>query len=364
MKGRRRQRALVFIAIGLVVIVAVAWSPVRRHVRAASVLTELTGSSPVEGVRVEELALDGVRALRYGDDGPPVLLLHGVHPDGIEEPRLVRFASVLASAGLVVVTPELGALSRVELDPRAPEAIGRAARALAAREGRASVGVIGISFGGGLALVAAAEGHDAIGAVLAIGAHHDARRIARFWMGEPIGGPDGERPSVEPERYGPLVLAYAYADAYLEGVPDREEARGVLEALLREEPERARAGLEALSPEARARIDPLRHGQAIAPVVPRLSAILAAHEADLVALSPAGRLARVRVPVFLLHGIGDPLIPSFESQYLARELDPEVLEALLRSPLLGHADTQPATLRDELEVVHLMARALGAFESL
>jgi pimeloyl-ACP methyl ester carboxylesterase len=351
-------------ALLLGALVPLAWRPVRRHARAAALLTDLTGSAPVDGVATEELMLDGVRARRYGTEGPPVLLLHGVHPDGIEEPRLVRFASLLAKAGLLVVTPELGALSRVELDPRAPESIGRAARALAARERRASVGVVGISFGGGLALVAAAEGEPAIGAVMAIGPHHDARRCARFWLGEPVAGPDGERPAVEPERYGPLVLAYAYASDYLDGVPDREPARAVLAALLREDAQAARQGLAALSADARARIDPLRHGQSIAPAIARLNALLEAHAGDLEALSPAGRLRGVQAPVFLLHGLGDPLIPSIESHHLARELPEASLAALLRSPLLGHADTRPATLVDELEVVHLMARVLAAFESL
>lgn len=362
MKPPRSTRG--WVALGLLLLgVAALWRPARRHLQAAALLADLTDGTRAEGVPVEELALAGVPARRYGASGPPVLLLHGVHPDGIAEPRLVRFASLLARAGFVVVTPELGALARVELDPRAPDAVGRAARALARREARTSVGVVGISFGGGLALVAAAEPDAAIGAVLALGAHHDAARVARSWL-EPIRGPDGATPRAEPERYGPQVLAYAYADAYLEGAPDLEAARAVIGAMLRDEPEVVRTGVERLSPEARARVEPLRHGRALAPVTPELAALIDAHPRELAALSPAGRLRRVRGPVFLLHGERDRLIPASESEHLAAELPPSSLAAHLSSPLLGHADPRPARLLDQLAVVHLMARVLAAFEAL
>src|SRR5713101_6464312 len=38
---------------------------------------------------------------------PGVILLHGIHRAGIEEPRLINFARTLAGAGYEVMTPEL-----------------------------------------------------------------------------------------------------------------------------------------------------------------------------------------------------------------------------------------------------------------
>lgn len=348
MKRRRTIAALV--ACALLVTVALAWPAIRRHARAASLLTRLQRGEAPE-VDSRELRFDGLRARRYAgerDGAPVVVLVHGVHPDGIDEPRLVRFAKALASSGLVVVTPELPALAGAHLDPRGSRMLADACDAIARHEQRRSLGVVGISFGGGLAILAATRS-DAIGAILAIGAHHDAASLARSWLGAA-----GSR-----ERYGLQVLAHAYAGEYLEGVPDPEAAQAALAALLREE-----RPSSALSPEARARVEPLRHGHELAPVVPRLQAIVDAHADELAALSPAGQIARVDVPVFLLHGLEDPLIASTESQRIQRELPPRARGGLLRTPLIGHADPLEVSLLDQLEVVRFMARVLEAFESL
>lgn len=337
------------LAVGLLVALLLALPTLRRHVRAASLLTALTSGDALS-VPERELRLeDGTRARRYGsaDRGAPlVALIHGVHPDGIDEPRLVRFAQALASEGFVVVTPELEALASVRLDPNASTALASACDAIARLEGRSALGVIGISVGGGLALVAAPR-TERIGAILAIGPHHQIAELAQTWLDDD-----------ESERYGAQVLAYAYADDYFEGIPDADAVRAALGALLREE----RPELASLSPEARARLDPLRHGHELAPAAPRLRQIVEAHAADLAALSPAGHLVDVKVPVFLLHGQGDPLVPSTESRAIQRER-PEGTQ-LLRTPLLGHADHREVSLLDQLEVVRFMAGALAAFDAL
>src|SRR5690606_21110023 len=122
-------------------------------------------------VEARELRLGPLRAHRYAgsEEGALVVLVHGVHPDGIDEPRLVRFARSLAAAGLLVYTPELPALARARLDPGTASVLADACSAIARREHRRSLGVVGISFGGGLALRAASQ-TEVIGAVLAIGA--------------------------------------------------------------------------------------------------------------------------------------------------------------------------------------------------
>src|SRR5256885_1941002 len=44
-----------------------------------------------------------------------VLLVSGLHPAGIEEPRLVRLARQLSASGVCVVTPDIPELSRFEI---------------------------------------------------------------------------------------------------------------------------------------------------------------------------------------------------------------------------------------------------------
>lgn len=336
-------------ALGVTAIaVALGWGPARRHYDAAMLLSQFEGESAPR-VPERDLRLGTARARRYGTcDGPVVMLLHGVHSDGIDEPRFTRFARLLAVSGLCITTPEIAALRELRFDPRAVDAIDDAARALARREHRSKIGVIAISFGGGLALMAAARDDTAIGAVLAIGPHHDAVRLARWWLGDPIEGPDRERVTIEPERYGAGVLAYAFGDEYFDGLADAERAREALRARLEER--RLRIDL---SEEARARIDLGDRD--------RLRAIVDAHADDLAAVSPRGRLGSLRIPVFLLHGAGDTLIAPTESAWIAHEMPAE----LVRTPLIGHADRDPdAGLGAKLEVVHLMASALGAFEDL
>lgn len=347
---KRKRTIAALLACALLLAVALAWPSAQRHVRAASLLTSLQSGEAPE-VDTRELRLDGLRARRYGGeaDGPVVVLVHGVHPDGMDEPRLVRFARALAGSGMVVVTPELPALAGVRLDPSAARALAEACEAIARHEERERVGVIGISIGGGLALLAATR-TESIGAILAVGAHYDAAALARSWLSE--AGPR--------ERYGIQVLAHAYADDYLAGLPDREAAERAIADLLRE---RA-VSTDDLSPEARARVDPLRHGKDLSPVVPRLRAIVEAHAAELGALSPAGQIGGLDVPVFLLHGLDDPLIASSESERIDRELPAEARAGLLRTPLLGHADPREVGLGDELAVVHFMAKVLAAFEKL
>ena len=56
----------------------------------------------------------------------PALLVSGLHPSGIDEPRLVRLARQLSASGLAVVTPDIPELSRFEITPAITDAIEQA----------------------------------------------------------------------------------------------------------------------------------------------------------------------------------------------------------------------------------------------
>ncbi len=56
------------------------------------------------------------------------------------------------------------------------------------------------------------------------------------------------------------------------------------------------------------------------------------------AVSPEGRLANLKTPVYLLHGAGDNIIPSAETEWMAAELPKRSLRAELISPVLSHLD--------------------------
>src|SRR3954467_9062367 len=85
------------------------------------------------------------------------LLTSGLHPSGIDEPRLVRLARQLSADGVTIVTPDVPELSRFEITPAITDAIERAAGWLSLESGLAlhqPIGLMGISFSGGLSIVA------------------------------------------------------------------------------------------------------------------------------------------------------------------------------------------------------------------
>jgi len=219
----RRRYAVGPASLGALLLAGLAlWGPIARHARAAKLLLGFQeGEAP--GIHREERPLGDQRAIRYGlTAGRPVLLLHGVHPGGIDEPRLAAFATQLADRGFYVVTPALPALAVLRFDPATVDRVAAAAEALAAERGVSSVGVVGISVGGGIALRASTE-TPSIHAIFAIGAHYDITRLLDGWVASPE------------ERYGPLALAHAYPGEYF-AAPDPAAAAEALGAALTDAP--------------------------------------------------------------------------------------------------------------------------------
>ena len=90
----------------------------------------------------------------------------------------------------------------------------------------------------------------------------------------------------------------------------------------------------------------------------RLARALAEEKDQERALSPAGRMARIPVPVYLLHGEGDSVIPPEETTWADAELGAHEHVALV-SPLIEHVEIsgQP-TVSDQWALVRFMSRLL------
>src|SRR5580658_7220579 len=122
-KTKRGRLGIILVLVAA--LLAVAWTPAARHVRAASLLLRFSTPEEAKGlaralaVPVDEAdatyhdtAFEGgmvVRARLYSPRGsadpPGIVLVHGVHRRGIDEPRLIRFAKAIAGAGVRVLTP-------------------------------------------------------------------------------------------------------------------------------------------------------------------------------------------------------------------------------------------------------------------
>jgi pimeloyl-ACP methyl ester carboxylesterase len=291
-----------------------------------------------------------------------VVLLHGIHHLGIDDPRLWNLARALAGAGVLVMTPELQDLADYRVTARTIDMIGDSAVALSNRMHH-KVGVMGLSFAGGLALLAAdrKEFGDAMGFVVAIGAHDDMPRVARFFAANIIATPDGHETPLQAHEYGALVLAYSHLEDFFSAA-DVPVARESLRQWLWEQPEAMKTAA-ALSPEGKNELDLLLHHRD--QLREALLKEITLHKDEMEAVSPHGHMAQLHTPVFLLHGAGDTVIPSSETLWLAKDVPAAELKDSLISSALVHVDMgSKVTWQQQWQLVDFMAQVLDATEKL
>jgi dienelactone hydrolase len=313
------------------------------------------------------LAHGPLRARRYlplsaAARQPGIVLLHGVHPRGIDEPRMIEFARTLAAGGLDVLTPELPELLRYDLGGETIAQIRELAALHARQTASPAVGVIGISFAGGLALMAAAEqaADRPIGFVATLGAHDDLLRLCRYYAGEDVRGPDGEQVDVAPHPYGARVMLRQHLARFFDP-DDLPVAQRSLDAYLRDRGAQARQLATGLSPAGQTTMRILLDPDHPAELGAFLMQAAHAVRPQLMAASPHGHLSALRVPVFLLHGARDPVIPSIETRYLARELPARWVRETVITKLLRHAEfPEPVGLADTYELVRFLRDLLEA----
>ena len=292
-----------------------------------------------------------------------VVLLHGIHQLGIEDPRLSSLARAMAASGVAVMTPQIQDLTEYRVTPESIDVIGSSATVFSVKLGEPRVGLIGMSFAGGLSLLAAIkpEYSNHIGFVLAVGAHDDMARVARFFVENSIEAPDGVTTAFQAHEYGVLVFAYTHLEAFFspEDIPN---ARDALRQILWEKPGPNPAA-DQLSPAGRDKLDQLLHHREA--LHQALLNSIKLHGAEMDAVSPHGKLAKLTVPVYLLHGSGDTLIPSSETLWLSRDVPVQELRAVLISPALIHVDMDKKVPRgQQWELVSFMAGILDAADEL
>jgi dienelactone hydrolase len=294
-----------------------------------------------------------LRAVGYQplhERGRAILLVPGVHAAGIDEPRLVGFARDLAAMGHPVLTVELPDLMHYEITARSTDMIEDAAAWMMrrveyhGRDGR--IGMMGISFGGGLSIVASARPavSNGVAFVMAFGGHGDLPRTLKYLC---TGiQPDGAvRP---PHDYGLAIVLLGAADRVVPAAqvqPLRTAILSFLEASRLDMTDKPKAALEfkRATGLADGLAEPARTymGYVNARDVAHLGPVLLPHVADLgadPALSPA-RSPFPRAPVYLLHGTDDNVVPAIESTLLGHELSARGVPVhLLLTPLITHAE--------------------------
>jgi dienelactone hydrolase len=350
------------VAAGLAVAIAVAAVP---YVRTAAFLMDLAG---IEGgvrawIPIAPLPVtfrDLVVPTRHGEvpvrvyepdrrAPPTVVVFPGIHGGGVDAPRLTRLCERLSSSGLRVICAPLPDLRRFVITARSTDMIEDVTSWVSLQADLAPtsrVTLVGVSFAGGLALVAAGrDGLDnRLNAVVSIGGHGDLARTLRFLSTGVL--PDGSTRT--PHDY-PLALVELTVAAQL--VPRDQVAmlETALDTFLRASLDdgtgfahglpaiaRLTAEVDTMPEPTKALVralverDVAATGRAVAPWLDTLG--------NDPGLSPS--LAPVpQVPVFLLHGADDNVIPSTETPLTAADLTARGTTHVrwLLTPLLTHA---------------------------
>ena len=283
---------------------------------------------------------------------PGLVLVHGLTPEGKDDPRLARAADLLARGGLAVMVPDLPAMRAQRLRPSDAEVVAAAVRALAATPGvpDADLTVLAISVGTGPAIGAAmdSEIQTRVRLWVSLGGYAEARELVRYFTTgayafQGISGRVRFDPALareflalnldlvrEPRDRAALQAGLSGASLPPDAGP---EARAVLAVLENRDPARVDALLAALPPETQGLLD---------------------------ALSPARHAQRLRGRLVLVHGRDDPAIPYTESLRLAAAADPWRTRLVLVD-LLAHVEGHTPAWRQLLDVMRLWGTVYELF---
>jgi hypothetical protein len=304
------------------------------------------------------------------------LLTSGLHVSGIDEPRLVRLARQLAASHIAVVTPDIPELSRFEIAPAITDAIEDAGGWVAADASLSpdhTAALMGISFSGGLSVIAAGRPSLAhrVAYVFSLGGHDDLARVMRYLCTgrEPRPSPDVQLGSsavnaafvLPPHDYGVAVILLSLADRLVPAAQVDRLRDGVRQYLFA-------SALDGGVDKARAPAE-FEKVRRFAATLPQPSALLMRYVIDRDVVHLGARLLpligsrgaadalsvskspKPSVPVFLLHGLGDNVVPAVESEYMAEDLRGHAPVRLLLSGLISHAEAdQPMRAADVLQL--------------
>ena len=377
---RSRHRTLPKIGLAattfVLILLVFGWSSLAAQARAAVVLSSVletpvltSGAKMLTGEpRLEESAVAGNPALvaRPAGEGPwpAIFLVNGAVPEGRELPEIRRLARGLARAGFLVVVPDLPGLREGVISPETADETLRVARAISGwretRDGR--VGLVGVSTGATLALLAAEEDEleGRVSVVAGVAPYAEIETLLSL----ATTGHHEKNGRMVPYAAEPF-LAYASARSLISALPPGEDR----ETLLSEMDRVDRADQEPLAalrdrptgdlgPEAKSVVellaneDPGRFGGLYARLPPGV-------RADLEELSPVAGGGRIEAPVELVSGPRDKYFPPSESYEILR-LAPQGRVTVTEA--LDHAELgfSVGELPEFLEMNGFVVRALRA----
>ena len=306
-----------------------------------------------------------------------LLLIPGVHRDGIDESRLVGLAEDLAATGYGVLTVAAPDLQHFKITPQVTDTIEDAVMWTSEQpqfrtDGK--IGIVGISFSGGLSIVAAGREsiRDRVAFVMSFGGHGDlARAMHYLTTGEVLGDLEKAKKSSAvlgadhvgvhpPHDYGLAIVLLNLADRVVP--PDQVAAlsKGIDGFLLASslavtDPPKAVPVFEEMKAYQQTLPEPSRtymqyvndrEVDKLGPILSPVADALKDHPA-MPSLSPE-RSTPPTAPIFLLHGVDDNVIPSVETVLLAEHLKGKARVEGLLSGLITHAEVNRTATSTEV----------------
>jgi dienelactone hydrolase len=233
-----------------------------------------------------------------------LIVIPGLHPNGIFDPRFVGFANTCAEAGFQVIAPDIEDYRHFRLSEstfdKALAVMEELPAVLDLRNRR--VGVLGISYGSGPAFLIAAK--HKIDFVVSIGGYYSLEHAIEFSFSGVHG--NAKRP---PDEWGRLIFALNHIDdlvdekdspAFVEALQLRLQLKEPDEITLSSQAEELLSGiLKGLSPQQ----------------VDRFRTVARKREKEVRALSPELLLTKIdrETRLYLIHGVSDDSIPFEES---------------------------------------------------
>jgi acetyl esterase/lipase len=379
---RRWTRARAVAAVLALLLVAVLVPAVATHagrtaVRTLLFLPEMFPGTPVRPItlvsptpRCEEVVYayadtQALADLCYPGGATPVggvVFTLGVHPLDRHDPFLVRLHDGLTRTNMAVLRPQSPDLTSGRIAPREVDGMVTAFQTLQGRPevdaGR--VGLAGFSVGGALSTVAAADARirDQVRLVFSFGAYYDAFAVLGAMSDHQIQYDGVARPWT-PHHWS----VHVFAEQIVLAMPDSPE-RDYLGAVLADA-DSAGPPPGPFSPLGDMVYRLLTEGDRVDGQ--RLLAALPPEAQDTFRrLSPATSVQDLRAPMYVMHDVGDTLIPFTESRRLMDNLPADVPHRYAEFHMFEHVmPRDPGELLGSLnEVIELYQQLYGVFFAL
>jgi pimeloyl-ACP methyl ester carboxylesterase len=275
------------------------------------------------------VTLDGVQGDLYRppDEAPAVVLVPGAARLGKDDPRVVRLARAVARASRVVFVPQLALANRRFIEDDLQRLVLAVVALDEAAATHGQVTLLGISYGGSFAMVAAADPRleGRLAQVAVFGAYFDLVGVVQAAT-TGVSSIDGRRipwdlpPEAQAilEEAAPDLVPAASRQELGRALADRDPSglargdRALYDLLVNRDPERTRELARRLSGQAGAIME---------------------------RFSPSAIADQIRAPVIAMHSMDDPAVPFAEAIRLRRAM-PEARLVVVRG--FRHVDFSSA----------------------